>query len=144
QMKTVLRQSIRGGALGFSTSLSASHNDLEGHPVPSRFASREEVMELYAVVSEFEGTTAEIVPCVEFADDTYQLMTDISLAARRPVNWNALGVASASPEELRAVELKLGATDYARERGAEVIALTVPVSGSVRINLVSGFVFDFL
>ncbi|HVN28546.1 MAG TPA: amidohydrolase family protein [Candidatus Binataceae bacterium] len=144
RMKALIRESIRGGALGFSTSLAASHNDLNGHPVPSRFASREEVMELYSVVSEFEGTTAEIVPCVEFADDTYQLMTDISLAAQRPVNWNAVGIASASPDEIESVEMKLGATDYARERGAEVIALTVPVSGSVRINLVSGFIFDFL
>jgi N-acyl-D-aspartate/D-glutamate deacylase len=144
QMKELVRASIRGGALGLSTSLSTSHNDLDGIPVPSRHASRDEVMELYSVVSEFEGTTAEIVPCVEFAPDTYQLMTDISLAAQRPLNWNALGIGTGSPEEKQAIEKKLGATDFARERGAEVIALNIPTSGTIRINMVSGFVFDFL
>ena len=38
----------------------------------------------------------------------------------------------------------LEATDYARERGAEVIALTVPQAMTIRINLHSGFVFDAL
>ena len=42
------------------------------------------------------------------------------------------------------VEAQLSATNYARERGAEVIALTVPQAMTVRINLLSGFVFDAL
>jgi N-acyl-D-aspartate/D-glutamate deacylase len=144
QMKELVRQSIRGGALGFSTSVSPSHNDLEGNLVPSRKASREEVVELYSVISEFEGTTAEIIPWVDFPEGTKELMTDVSLAAQRPVNWNALGVMKASPEEMAQIELKLAASDYARERGAEVVALVLPQSATVRINLVSGFVFDAL
>jgi N-acyl-D-aspartate/D-glutamate deacylase len=39
---------------------------------------------------------------------------------------------------------QLGASDYAAERGARVVALTSPATPSVRINLASGFVFDAL
>ncbi len=144
RMKDLVRESIRGGALGFSTTLSPSHNDLEGVPVPSRHASREEVMELYSVISEFEGTTAEIIPCVDFTADTFQLMTDVSLAAQRPVNWNAISVGRGTPVEMEQVEARLAATDYARARGAEVIALALVQSPTLRINLVSGFIFDGL
>jgi N-acyl-D-aspartate/D-glutamate deacylase len=143
QMKEVLRQAIRDGAMGFSSSLSVTHNDADGIPVPSRHASREEVMQMYSVVSEFEGTVAEIAPpSVDFNTDTYAVLTDVSLAARRPVNWNVVGVWQGTPEELEGLELRLGASDYARERGAEVIALTMPKTPTTRLNLVSGFVFD--
>ncbi len=141
-MKELLRESIRGGALGFSTTLAATHNDADGNPVPSRHASREEILELYGVCSEFEGTTIEFLPSIDFNQDTYDILADVSLAAQRPVNWNAIGVGSLDKREAEEREYKLAATDYAREKGAEVIALALPMGGSVRINLYSGFVFD--
>ncbi len=144
QMKDVLRESIRGGALGFSSTLWPTHNDADGVPVPSRHASREELMALYSVVSEFEGTTAELLPAVNFTQETYALLADASLAAGRPVNWNSLTLMRGSAEEIRQVDTRLAATDYARERGAEVIALTVPLTATVHLNLVSGMVFDAL
>lgn len=141
-MKELLRQSIRGGALGFSSTRAATHNDGDGNPVPSRLASREELLELYSVVSEFEGTTAEYLPSIDFDESTYAMLADVSLAAQRPVNWNAMGISSGDEQELEVNEYRLQATNYARERGAEVIALVVPVGGAVRINMYSGFVFD--
>ncbi len=141
-MKELLRESIRGGALGFSSTRAGTHNDGDGNPVPSRHASREELLELYSVVSEFEGTTVEYLPSIDFDDSTYAMLADVSLAAQRPVNWNALGVSSDDAQEREVNEYRLQATNYARERGAEVIALAVPVGGAVRINMYSGFVFD--
>jgi N-acyl-D-aspartate/D-glutamate deacylase len=142
QMKEVLRQAIRDGAMGFSSSLSVTHNDADGIPVPSRHASREEVMELYSVVSEFEGTVAELLPSINFTPETYKLLADASLAAQRPVNWNVLGIHRGTSQELKEVEYRLGASDYARERGAEVIALTIPQATTTRLNFASGFVLD--
>ena len=141
-MKELLRESIRGGALGFSSTLSPSHNDPDGIPVPSRWASREEVLELYGVIGEFEGTIAEMIPSLDFDQWTYDILADVSLAAQRPVNWNAIGVAGRGEEEQAANEAKLQATDYARAKGAEVIALAIPCSGTIRLNMEGGMVFD--
>lgn len=141
-MQQLLRASLAEGAMGFSSTVSPTHNDAAGRPVPSRHASREELLGLAAVVAEFEGTTLELLPAIDFSDATLDLLADFSRAGQRPVNWNLLSLSSTNPEELQRVERQLHATDHARARGAEVIALTVPQTPNVRINLHSGFLFD--
>ncbi len=142
QMKKLVSDSLAEGGMGFSTTIAATHNDAEGHPVPSRHASRDELVELAGVCADHEGTTIEFLPGLGIFDqEMMQLMTDISLAANRPLNWNAL---AGDSQGLDMMENRLSATDYARERGAEVIALTVPQPASLRLNLHSGFVFDAL
>jgi N-acyl-D-aspartate/D-glutamate deacylase len=141
-MKQLLGRSLDEGGMGFSTTVSPTHNDAEGQPVPSRHASREELVELAGVCRDHPGTTVEFLPGVgEHTDESRQLMVDVSLAANRPVNWNVMAV-SAGNEKVQ--EQQLATTDYARERGAEILALTVPQSPTVRLNLYSGFVFDAL
>ena len=142
RMVALLHESLEQGGLGFSTTISPTHNDGDGQPVPSRHASRDEILALARAVRDHAGTTVEFLPGLgAFDDDKKQLMTDVSLAANRPVNWNVLAPTSANPE---LVDAQLSATDYARERGAEVVALTVPQPMTIRINLHAGFVFDAL
>jgi N-acyl-D-aspartate/D-glutamate deacylase len=141
-MCALLRASLAQGGLGFSTTISPTHNDGDGAPVPSRHASREELLALARTVRDFPGTTVEFLPGIGvFDEEKKALMADISLAANRPVNWNVLAPSAGNREM---VEQQLSASDYARERGAEVVALTVPQAMQVRINLVSGFIFDAL
>ncbi|MGE0387835.1 MAG: amidohydrolase family protein [Gammaproteobacteria bacterium] len=141
-MVELLRRSLGEGGLGFSSTISISHNDADGRPVPSRHASREELIALARAVRDYPGTTLEFLPGVEpFDEERMALMTDLSLAARRPLNWNALGVTADNGDYVRQ---QLGASDYARERGARVVALTTPQSGGLRVNFVSGFVLDML
>jgi N-acyl-D-aspartate/D-glutamate deacylase len=142
QMKALLRQCIREGALGFSTSFSPTHNDAEGHPVPSRHASREELLELFAVLPEFEGTIAEVAPPTHFSDEICDLLAAISAAAKRPLNWNALAVVTNHPEEQAHNAAKLRASDLATRQGGQVVALTLPNTPSVYMNLVTGYIFD--
>jgi N-acyl-D-aspartate/D-glutamate deacylase len=141
-MCALLRASLAEGGLGFSTTISPTHNDGDGAPVPSRHASREELIALARTVRDFPGTTVEFLPGIGvFDEEKKALMADISLAANRPVNWNVLAPSAGNAEM---IEQQLSASDYARERGAEVVALTVPQAMQVRINLVSGFIFDAL
>jgi N-acyl-D-aspartate/D-glutamate deacylase len=145
QMAQLLRESIEQGAMGFSTSLSPTHCDGDGMPVPSRHATREEVLALAKVASEYEGTIVELIPDVaNFTEQAYHILTDVSLAAQRPVNWNVVAIQNLSEASLAGARFRLGATDYARERGAEVIALTIPEAPGVRINFYSGFILDAL
>jgi N-acyl-D-aspartate/D-glutamate deacylase len=137
-MKALLGESLRAGGLGFSSTFSPTHNDMEGHPVPSRFATQGELLALCGVCREFPGTLLEFLPATkEFGEDVYQLMASMSLAAQRPLNWNVF-----MPGNPAMDKSQLGATDYARARGADVIALTPSQPIITRINLHSAFIFD--
>lgn len=142
QMKKMLAESLAAGGMGFSSTISPTHNDGDGQPVPSRHASREELVALARVVRDYPGTVLEFLPGTgEFSEDQMQLMTDLSLAAQRSLNWNVLAPNGGNPEM---AESQLSATDFARKQGGEVLALTVPQPMTVRINLHAGFVFDAL
>ena len=143
-MKALVGTSLAEGALGFSTTVSPTHNDGDGNPVPSRFASRHELIELAAVVRHHEGTTLELLPNLDFGDDQIDLLVDFSLAGGRPVNWNVLAVQGSSAQDRERAYRQLSAGSVARERGAEVIALTFASSPTMRINLATGFIFDSL
>jgi N-acyl-D-aspartate/D-glutamate deacylase len=122
--------------------VSQTHNDGDGKPVPSRHATDEELFALASVVKEFPGTLLELLPGVgSFSDDEKERMTKFALAGERTVNWNLLNPSSLMPDMHKA---QLAASDHAAARGATVVALTLPQPMTIRLNLVSGFIFDAL
>ena len=142
QMQQLLRDGLGAGGLGFSSTWSSSHNDHLGRPVPSRHASRDELIALCSVVSEFPGTTLEFIPAVgQFSDDTFRLMGEMSAAANRPLNWNLLQVYAQSWDH---VQHQLRGFDIAEALGGRVLALTLPDTFRLRLNFTSGFILDIL
>jgi N-acyl-D-aspartate/D-glutamate deacylase len=141
-MSDLLRRSIAEGGVGFSTTVSMTHSDFEGRPVPSRVASRQELLSLAAVAGEYPGTWIEMVFGVPFMqEEQYALAADLSKAANRPLNWNAIQINTDLKEPVRD---KLHAGNYASERGATVIAL-VPAAPLISLlNFVNCFVLDTL
>jgi N-acyl-D-aspartate/D-glutamate deacylase len=141
-MVELLHESLRGGGLGFSSSVAPTHNDGDGQPVPSRHAAREELIALAGALREHEGTSLEFLPGVgPFQPAEQEMMADLSCASQRALNWNVLVVNSYQPDH---PAHQLGAADFAAERGGRVIALTLPQVMSLRLNFVSGFIFDAL
>ncbi|HXZ62793.1 MAG TPA: amidohydrolase family protein [Acidimicrobiales bacterium] len=143
-MVAALHTALDEGALGFSTSQAHTHNDGDGQPVPSRAASREELERLGAAVRAHEGTTVElIVPgCLNgFSQEEVDFLATMSLLADRPVNWNVLGVSSGNPD---AVWRQLAASTAAADRGATVVALTLPHSMRLRLSFETGAILDGL
>jgi N-acyl-D-aspartate/D-glutamate deacylase len=143
-MVGLARTCFEEGALGLSTSQAHTHNDGDGRPVPSRAATRGELEALCSAVSGHDGTVLElIVPgCLNgFTEDEVDLMATLSLLADRPVNWNVLGVSALNPE---ACERQLEASTVAAERGAVVVALTLPHTVKIRLSFEHGAVIDGL
>lgn len=140
QMKALLGKSLAEGAMGFSSTVAVTHNDADGQPVPSRHASREELVALAAVCKDHKGTSLEFLPAVgEFSEEIIQLMIDLTTSAKRPLNWNALSAGNPA-----LMENQLSASDRALEAGGDIRALTIPQPITIRINLYTGFVFDAL
>ncbi len=126
-MVQLLHDSLAAGGMGFSTTLSFTHSDGDGKPVASRWASRDETIALCAAVRDHEGTSLEYVTdgCLRgFSDDEITMMGDMTLAARRSLNWNVLTIDGREPERYRA---QVGACEQVFERGGKSIALTMPV-----------------
>jgi N-acyl-D-aspartate/D-glutamate deacylase len=133
RMAEVLQSMIDAGAMGFSTGRS-SHQDGNGDPVASRWATDDEVFALCDVVKANEGTTLEVIVqgCLDqFSDEEVEFLTQMSLRGGRPVNWNVLTVDGADPaktwHQVRAGEL-------AAERGGRIIALTMPILVPMNMN----------
>jgi N-acyl-D-aspartate/D-glutamate deacylase len=136
QMVQVLHESIEAGGLGFSTTLSHTHSDGDGNPVPSRHAKREELLALCAAVGEHEGTTLEgiVSGCLDkFSDDEVDLLTAMSAAARRSINWNVLTVDKSAVKDR--IPHQLDASTHAEQNGARIVALTMPVVVPMNMSL---------
>ncbi len=144
RMANLVRQGLAAGALGFSSTRSQTHFDGDQAPVPSRWAHDEEFVALARICSEFDGTSLETSPVAStgiLPDSDVDLMVAMSVAAQRPVNWNAMTVSAA---EMPICESNLDAGTRAAEHGARVVAMTIPMPVEVRYSFLSGVFLDAL
>lgn len=139
-MQRLLHEGLEAGAIGFSSSWARTHNGDDGRMVPSRYASKDEVLALCSVLREHEGTSLEFIPMVgPFEPWAVDLMAEMSVAAQRPLNWNVMVVRASN---LVASMDRLEASSEATRRGGKVVGLTIPMSVATRLSFASGFVFD--
>jgi N-acyl-D-aspartate/D-glutamate deacylase len=129
-MREQLREGLRAGALGFSTSQAPTHIGGDGRPVPSRLASDEEILALAAVLGELGMGSFEI---------TVKNLVDVGVsieAARRsgrPVSF----LGAITPEGERAVA-------RAREQGLRLLPQTTCRPSLMDFRLDEMGVFDQL
>jgi N-acyl-D-aspartate/D-glutamate deacylase len=141
-MARLLAEGIEAGGLGMSSSGAPTHNDDRGNPVPSRAASRDELLALCRVVERHPGTTVEMVPGQGAFDRNVDLLAAMSAAANRPLNWNVLQV---NAEDMDLVEARLAASAAAATAaGGRLEPLTLPDALRTRLSFESGFLLDTL
>lgn len=142
-MADLLRAGLAAGGIGFSSTWSTTHNDIDGNPVPSRWASADELIALARVCGEFEGTSLEMLPRaggnVPSEADDVALLTAMSVAARRPLNWNLLRVEA---DTLGFVDGKLDAGTTSVEQGGRIVALFMPEPLNVHLSFLTGVLLN--
>ncbi|QLE72506.1 amidohydrolase family protein [Streptomyces rectiverticillatus] len=135
RMTALLHEAMDAGAWGLSTTQSSTHSDGDGRPVASRHALPAELLALSAAVGEHEGTQIEAIVsgCLDrFEDAEIDLLTKMTAAAGRPLNWNVLTIDAAVPDR---VPRQLGASARARAAGGRIVALTMPILTPMNMSL---------
>jgi len=94
QMKTLVRQAMDVGAVGFATSVSKVHVGYAGRPVPSRLADFEEMLELARAVGESGHGLIHYNVGREPLWGAYEQLYAVS---GRPVVWTSLLAGSLGP-----------------------------------------------
>jgi N-acyl-D-aspartate/D-glutamate deacylase len=91
-MKSELADSIRAGAMGFTTSRTRNHQTPDGDPVASRLASWDEVKELVGVMGDlgagiFEIASEEVGRDPKKQREYHERLKDLAVESGRPVTY---------------------------------------------------------
>jgi len=113
RMVEVVADSMAGGAMGFSTSTSPTHNGDRGRPVPSRLAGLEELRALLAPLRHQGRGVVALLPGVALS---HQDVFDLQRWVGRPFTWTALLTVKNYPYH----EKVMAEHDAARAEGVEV------------------------
>src|SRR5262245_33034578 len=100
-MQTLVRQAMREGALGFSSSQLDIHVAHDGREVPSNHAAAAEVVALCAVLAEFGHGAIEFIPrsFVEgYNPADRELIRTLARVSGRPIELNTLTPLPAAPD----------------------------------------------
>ena len=141
-MKGQLAESIRAGAIGFSTSRSQHHETSDNRPVASRLASWDEVAQLVGVMGQlgsgiFEGADAGMSsPDLDERQRSLGRMQALAAETQVPLTFGL--VATTSSDYL------LDFLDEAAAGGARVIAQTHCRGISVLLSLKTKLPFDLI
>ena len=113
RMQAVVDEAMKGGAIGFASSASPTHNGDKGRPVPSRVADLAELRALLDPVrAAGRGVVALLPGGVMQHKDVFALQKEIG----RPFTWTALLTVQGYPYHEKVVEEH----DAARLEGIEV------------------------
>src|SRR5215211_6248620 len=91
QMCVIVQEAIAAGAAGFSTSFAYTHRGMDGKPVPSRFAARDEVEALFLAA----GSTGKgMVLATAGEQCTYADMYELQPRIGRPFTYPLFALAN--------------------------------------------------
>jgi N-acyl-D-aspartate/D-glutamate deacylase len=121
-MKAIVKDAVRAGALGFSTSRTIAHRAIDGEPVPGTFAAEDELFGIGAALGELGTGVFELAPVGSAGEDVVGAVKEVdwmrrlSAAIGRPVTFALLQV-DADPELWRGL---MDESRRAADEGAEL------------------------
>jgi N-acyl-D-amino-acid deacylase len=130
-MRAVVADSLRGGALGFSTDRAGFIAGVDGRPVPSVVASQDEVEALMRVTTDVGLGIVHLAP-----GDDYAWLYDFQCTLGRRVNWSSILAYPEGSTTRASYRQKLADHATGRARGADVWAQVTcrPITQSVTLR----------
>ncbi len=116
QMRAILIEALRAGAVGFATSTAEQHNGENGVPMPSRLADEREMLALTGALGE---VGRGVFMLTKGMTSTIPWLEKIAAGNGRPVMIAAMFIDPGDPER---VFRELGEISQARARGRELWA----------------------
>jgi N-acyl-D-aspartate/D-glutamate deacylase len=99
QMKELVRDGYRAGALGLSTDFNLIDRDFDGNILPSLVAPMEETEALVSVAREFNVGSIEVTPhALDIEEEHITLLKRFGELSGRPIYYNALTPVNHKPE----------------------------------------------
>jgi N-acyl-D-aspartate/D-glutamate deacylase len=141
-MQDLVRDAMREGAMGFSTSQLAIHVGEDGREVPSNHASADEIIALAAVLAEFNRGAIEIIPrsfAVGYDEQDRKLLLDLYRVSGRPIELNIL---VPNPDQPMGWKATLDFVNEAAEAGARLHPMFTTNALALHLRLSDTFVFD--
>ena len=88
RMQAVVAEAMAGGAIGFASSASPTHNGDQGRPVPSRVADLDELRHLHGAAARCRAAASwRLLPGGVFSNEQ---VFDLQREVGRPFTWTAL------------------------------------------------------
>ena len=138
QMKAVVRDALDQGALGFATSTFEGHNGWGGTPMPSRFASHDELRALIGVIGEQQRGCFMLT---KGQPSTMEFLESVAADTARPVAVAAITYDHANPE--RAFN-DMRAIGEAVSRGRRMVGQVPCTPISMDFTLRGAYLFEAL
>jgi N-acyl-D-amino-acid deacylase len=139
RMAEMVEEAVRAGAAGFSSSSLGTQNDIKGRPVPSRFASHEEILSLAEAAGRAGTGTICYLPAATVSgmkDEDNEFITEIGRRSGLPVIIQGLGAKSKTDVPGDAWDAAVAALDRATAEGAPFYSMLVarPFDRPVRFD----------
>ena len=138
-MQAIIDDAVRAGAAGLSSSAAPTHLDIRGRPVPSRRATRDELLALSAAAGRARPGTICYLPASAIGGMTqedYDLLLDIGEASGLPVIIQGIGGRSKVDVPTAGWDAASRFLDDATARGTPVYSLLMsrPFDRTVEIG----------
>ncbi len=141
-MQSLVRQAMREGAIGFSSSQLAVHVAEDGREVPSNHASAEELLALCSVLAEFDRGAIEFIPrsfAEGYDEADRELILEMYRVSGRPIELNLL---VPNPDHPMGWRRTLDFANEAFDRGVRLHPMFATNRLELHLKLADTFIFD--
>ena len=144
QMAEIVEAAVRAGAAGFSSSSLGTQNDIWGRPVPSRFASHEEILALAEAAGRVGTGTICYLPAAPVSgmkDEDNEFITEIGRRSGLPVIIQGLGAMSKTDVPGDAWDAAVVALDKATAEGAPFYSMLEEANATFTLHIGTELMF---